>query len=42
MRRTVKYASFLRTSGALHLCIFDQPEEENLYDILIDRDVNFT
>ncbi len=25
LRRTEKYASFLRISGALHLDIFDQP-----------------
>jgi hypothetical protein len=27
LRRTLKYASFLRVSGALHLGIFEQPEE---------------
>jgi hypothetical protein len=27
LRRTPKYASFLRISGALHLGIFEQPEE---------------
>jgi len=26
LRRTSRYASLLRISGALHLCIFDQPE----------------
>jgi hypothetical protein len=26
LRRTLKYASFLRISGALHLGIFEQPE----------------
>jgi hypothetical protein len=29
LRRTAKYASFLRISGALHLAIFEQPEENN-------------
>jgi hypothetical protein len=28
LRRTFKYASLLRISGALHLGIFDQPEEK--------------
>jgi len=27
LRRTSKYASFLRNSGALHLGIFEQPEK---------------
>ncbi len=27
LRRTSKYASFLRISGALHLGIFEQPEK---------------
>ena len=27
LRRTSKYASFLRVSGALHLGIFEQPEK---------------
>jgi hypothetical protein len=27
LRRTIKYASFLRVSGALHLGIFEQPEQ---------------
>jgi hypothetical protein len=27
LRRTFKYASFLRISGALHLGIFEQPEK---------------
>jgi hypothetical protein len=27
LRRTLKYASFLRISGALHLGVFEQPEE---------------
>ena len=29
LRRTMKYASLLRISGALHLGIFDQPERAN-------------
>jgi hypothetical protein len=28
LRRTFKYASLLRISGALHLGIFDQPEKK--------------
>ena len=31
LRRTPKYASLLRISGALHLGIFDQPEENHLF-----------
>jgi hypothetical protein len=29
LRRTAKYASLLRISGALHLPIFDQPVEDD-------------
>jgi len=29
LRRTGKYASFLRISGALHLAIFEQPEKDD-------------
>jgi hypothetical protein len=28
LQRTAKYASLLRISGALHLTIFEQPEED--------------
>jgi hypothetical protein len=28
LRRTAKYASFLRISGALHPTIFEQPEKD--------------
>jgi hypothetical protein len=31
LRRTLKYAAFLRISGALHLGIFEQPEEWQLF-----------
>jgi hypothetical protein len=31
LRRTLKKASFLRISGALHLGIFEQPEESPLF-----------
>jgi hypothetical protein len=31
LRRTFKYASFLRISGALHLGIFEQPYENGFF-----------
>jgi hypothetical protein len=31
LRRTGKYASFLRISGALHLGVFEQPEENDFF-----------
>ncbi len=31
LRRTAKYASFLRTSGALHLTIFEQPGGKSVF-----------
>ncbi len=31
LRRTAKYASFLRISGALHLTIFEQPEKDDYF-----------
>jgi hypothetical protein len=34
LRRTAKYASFLRISGALHLTIFEQPEKEDFFGSL--------
>ncbi len=35
LRRTAKYASFLRISGALHLTIFEQPEKDNFFSSLL-------
>jgi len=35
LRRTAKYASFLRISGALHLTIFEQPEKDDFFDSLL-------
>src|SRR4030042_2694314 len=32
LRRTIKYASLLRISRALHLGIFDQPAKDGLFD----------
>jgi hypothetical protein len=34
LRRTSKYASFLRISGALHLGIFDQPLTKEFFSKL--------
>jgi hypothetical protein len=34
LRRTTKYASLLRISGALHLGIFDQPGENGFFNSL--------
>ena len=34
LRRTIKYASFLRISGALHLSIFEQPVKNDFSRIL--------
>jgi hypothetical protein len=31
LRRTSKYASLLRISGALHLGIFEQPDENDFF-----------
>jgi hypothetical protein len=36
LRRTSKYASFLRISGALHLGIFEQPEKFNFSYYLLN------
>ena len=36
LRRTPKYASLLRASGALHLGIFDQPGIGNLFSDLMN------
>ncbi len=32
LRRTAKYASLLRISGALHLAIFEQPGKEDFFN----------
>jgi len=37
LRRTSKYTSLLRISGALHLGIFEQPMEIDFFSILLDR-----
>lgn len=31
LRRTKKYASFLKISRALHLCIFEQPAKQGVF-----------
>jgi hypothetical protein len=38
LRRTSKYASLLRVSGALHLGIFDQPEKNEFFNGLLRSD----
>jgi hypothetical protein len=35
LRRTVKYASLLRISGASHLSIFEQPDENDSFSNLL-------
>ncbi len=35
LRRTSKYASLLRISGALHLGIFEQPAEDDFFSNLL-------
>ena len=35
LRRTAKYASFLRISGALHLTVFEQPEKDDFFSSLL-------
>jgi len=35
LRRTVKYASLLRISGALHLGIFEQPAKNDFFSNLL-------
>jgi hypothetical protein len=35
LRRTIKYASLLRISGALHLALFEQPEKEDFFRSLL-------
>jgi hypothetical protein len=34
LRRTAKYASLLRISGALHLALFEQPGKDDLFSSL--------
>jgi hypothetical protein len=36
LRRTSRYASFLRISGALHLGIFEQPAKIEFFSNLIE------
>jgi hypothetical protein len=36
LRRTAKYASLLRISGALHLTLFEQPGKHDFFSSLID------
>jgi len=35
LRRTAKYASLLRISGALHLAIFEQPAKDDFFRTLL-------
>ena len=37
LRRTFKYASFLRISGVLHLGFFEQPAENDFFCNLLDK-----
>jgi len=39
LRRTSKYASLLRISGALHLGIFEQSEKNDFFSKLLGRQV---
>jgi hypothetical protein len=39
LRRTAKYASLLRISGALHLTLFEQPEKGDLFSGLLIFDL---
>jgi len=36
LRRTAKYASLLRISGALHLTLFEQPGKDNFFRSLLE------
>jgi hypothetical protein len=36
LRRTAKYASLLRISGALHLALFEQPGKDNFFSSLLE------
>jgi hypothetical protein len=40
LRRTPKYASLLRISGALHLGIFEQSAKNDFFSKLLDTGVN--
>jgi len=42
LRRTAKYASFLRISGASHLTIFEQPEKDDFFSSLLDLEFIIT
>jgi hypothetical protein len=36
LRRTGKYASLLKISGALHLVLFEQPGKDDVFSSLLD------
>jgi len=36
LRRTPKYVSLLRISGALHLALFEQPGKDDFFSSLLD------
>jgi len=42
LRRTSKYASFLRMSGALHLGIFEQPERQLFFQELASAEISLS
>jgi hypothetical protein len=37
LRRTAKYASLLRISGALHLALFEQPGKDDFIGSLVEK-----
>jgi hypothetical protein len=37
LRRTAKYASLLRISGALHLALFEQPGKDDIISSLLEN-----
>ena len=39
LQRTVKYASLLRISGALHLALFEQPGKDDFFSSLIKSEI---
>jgi hypothetical protein len=39
LRRTAKYASLLRISGALHLALFEQPGKDDFFSSLIKFEI---
>jgi len=41
LRRTSKYASLLRISGALHLALFEQPEKDDIFNRLLNFRLKF-